>query len=108
LKCPIFEGTIPADDFVKWIKHMQKTYGPISKVTNIPGKRDLVFLFNPQDFEVVFRHEGQWPERLLFDTIPYYRNVVRKDFFEGIGGILVEYVKQIFLLANIYKKAIHL
>jgi hypothetical protein len=67
---------------------MHTTYGPVSKITNVPGRRDFVFLFDPRDFEVVYRNEGVWPERFMFDSFFYYRNVVRKDFFQGISGIL--------------------
>jgi hypothetical protein len=81
-------GTLPVHDFKLWMETMYDTYGPISKITNIPGRRDMVFLFEPSDFEVVYRNEGVWPERLAFDSFPYYRNVVRKDFFGDVGGIL--------------------
>jgi cytochrome P450 family 12 len=70
------------------MKLMYKTYGPISKITNIPGKRDLVFLYDPRDFETVFRNEGQWPLRPVMDSFPYYRNVTRKDIFQGVSGIV--------------------
>ncbi|KAF4523553.1 hypothetical protein B566_EDAN012001 [Ephemera danica] len=83
-----FIGTIPPE-FSDWLKQMQK-YGPISKLTNIPGKRDFVFLFDPHDFETAFRNEGQWPERLMQEALPYYRQVTRKDFFQGVGGLIVE------------------
>lgn len=83
-------GTIPTHHFVEWMELMNKSYGDISKITNIPGKRDLVFLFDPKDFESVFRNEGQWPVRPVQDSLPYYRSVTRKDFFQGIGGLQSE------------------
>ncbi|KAF4523551.1 hypothetical protein B566_EDAN011999 [Ephemera danica] len=83
-------GTIPTADFLQWSKYMQTTFGPISKVSGIAGRNDLVFLTDPKDFETVLRHEGPWPELLLMDSMAYYRNVTRKDFFQGEGGILVE------------------
>ncbi|KAF4523552.1 hypothetical protein B566_EDAN012000 [Ephemera danica] len=82
-------GTFPGSDSLLWQKQMQK-YGPISKLTSIPGKRDLVFLFDPRDFETTYRHEGQWPERAMFEALPYYRQVERKEFYQNVGGVLVE------------------
>ncbi|KAF4523554.1 hypothetical protein B566_EDAN012002 [Ephemera danica] len=82
-------GTVPPGDFFLWQKQMQK-FGPISKFSGIPGKNDIVFLFDPRDFETVFRHEGQWPERMYLASLSYYRNVERKEFFENVGGVMIE------------------
>jgi hypothetical protein len=38
----------------------------------------------------VFRNEGPWPVRDTLKLMQHYRSVLRKDTFEGVGGLLVE------------------
>ncbi|XP_046394231.1 probable cytochrome P450 49a1 [Ischnura elegans] len=71
-------------------KYMYKTYGPIVKLSKIPGRSDLVFCYRPEDVETVFRNEGPWPHRETLQGIDHFRSVLRKDFYEGGGSILTE------------------
>lgn len=50
----------------------------------------VVFDFNPDDFEKIFREEGQWPIRRGLDTYEYYRTKHRPELFQGIGGLVSE------------------
>ena len=38
----------------------------------------------------VYRNEGPWRLRDSFEILEYYRTILRKGFFENIGGLLVE------------------
>jgi len=38
----------------------------------------------------VYRNEGTWPLRDPFETLQYYRTVLRKEIFENVGGLLVK------------------
>ncbi|XP_071452596.1 probable cytochrome P450 301a1, mitochondrial [Hetaerina americana] len=70
--------------------YLYKEYGPIVKLTGIPGRRAMVFSYRPEDVETVFRNEGTWPFRESLHSMNYYRNVLRKDFYEGGGSVLTE------------------
>ncbi|XP_046391143.1 probable cytochrome P450 49a1 [Ischnura elegans] len=70
--------------------HMYEKYGPIVKLVGIPGKPALMYVFRPEDVEVVFRNEGQWPIRGGMATMSYYRNEMRKEYFQGVVGVLIQ------------------
>jgi hypothetical protein len=69
---------------------MRHEFGDIVKVTGLPGRRDMVFIFDPVDVEDVFRNEGPWPERFILESIRYFRSHIRRDFFQGYQGIFNE------------------
>ncbi|KAG8226449.1 hypothetical protein J437_LFUL003441 [Ladona fulva] len=84
-------GVMGDNNLIEQQRNLFKKYGKIAKLTNIPGRRDMVFLFDPKLFEEMYRQEGPWPDRDGLHSIAYYRKVHRKDFFEGIGGLLIEF-----------------
>ncbi|KAM8704115.1 hypothetical protein ACLKA7_008686 [Drosophila subpalustris] len=67
---------------------MRKDYGDFFIMPSMFGSDLIVTTFNPKDFETVFRHEGIWPHRPGFDTVRYYRQQHRKDFFQGVEGLV--------------------
>jgi hypothetical protein len=69
---------------------IRKEYGNIVKISNIPGRRDMLMLFDPDMIAEVFRNEGQWPERITFESFKQFRTKVRPDFYEGNAGIANE------------------
>ncbi|XP_071446339.1 probable cytochrome P450 49a1 [Hetaerina americana] len=69
---------------------MYEEYGPILKVAGLPGRPDMVFAFRPEDAEVVLRNDGPWPSRGTANSLSYYRNVTRKDYFGGASGVITE------------------
>ncbi|XP_071452595.1 probable cytochrome P450 49a1 [Hetaerina americana] len=80
-------GGLQTDDM---FRKVYEKYGPIAKITEIPGRRAMVFAYRTEDVETVFRNEGPWPFRESLHSMNYYRNVLRKDFYEGGGSILTE------------------
>lgn len=48
----------------------------------------MVFTFDPDHFEKVFRTEGLWPVRRGIDTFEYYRKKVRPEVFKDMGGLV--------------------
>ncbi|XP_046395350.1 probable cytochrome P450 49a1 [Ischnura elegans] len=65
-------------------------YGPIAKFKGFPGRPDMVVIFCPEDVEKAFRNEGPWPIRGGNQGMQYYRNVVRRDFYQDKVGVLAE------------------
>lgn len=69
---------------------MREEYGDVVILKGAFGKPDFVFLFNPKDFEIVFRTEGKWPYRPALEILDEFRVKERPDLFQGIGGLLQE------------------
>ncbi|XP_039490346.1 probable cytochrome P450 12a5, mitochondrial [Drosophila santomea] len=67
---------------------MRQEYGNIFYLSGIMGSNAFVMTHSPKDFEVVFRNEGVWPTRPGSDILRYHRTVYRKEFFEGVQGII--------------------
>ncbi|XP_059480108.1 probable cytochrome P450 301a1, mitochondrial isoform X2 [Neocloeon triangulifer] len=69
-------------------RKINNEYGDIVKFTGLEPRRDFVMVYNADDIETAFRNEGIWPERPSLKCVNYYRETARKDFFQGVGGIL--------------------
>lgn len=66
----------------------KEDWGDIAIIRGFLGKSDLIITHNPEDFEEVLRNEGAWPIRPGMETLDYYRSVWRKDFYQGVEGLL--------------------
>ncbi|XP_059479866.1 probable cytochrome P450 301a1, mitochondrial [Neocloeon triangulifer] len=86
--------TYDFSDLLKFNKKLYDEYGPIVKFSGLEPNNDLVFVFNPQDIETVFRSDSQWPFRPPLKSLAYYRKHTRKDFFKGVGGVLIDQGKE--------------
>jgi len=86
-----FTGTIDMTDFKKFSSDIRKEYGDIIKISNLPGRKDMLMIFDPDSIAEVFKNEGQWPERFILESFQHFRTEVRPDFFEGNQGIANEY-----------------
>ncbi|KAH8307549.1 hypothetical protein KR044_001692, partial [Drosophila immigrans] len=75
-------------DLSQLVLAMRKDYGEIFRMPTLFGSDPLVTTYNPKDFEVVYRHEGIWPHRPGSDTMRYHREKYRKDFFQGVEGLI--------------------
>ncbi|XP_034661848.1 probable cytochrome P450 12a4, mitochondrial [Drosophila subobscura] len=75
-------------DIMALFKAMQEDYGNIFYLQGIMGGPSILSTHNPKDFEVVFRNEGVWPHRPGSDTLRYHRETHRRDFFQGVEGVI--------------------
>ncbi|XP_033255216.1 probable cytochrome P450 12a4, mitochondrial [Drosophila miranda] len=80
-------GKYKNKDLADLIMAMREDYGSIHVVPGIMGGPPMLSTRNPKDFEVVFRHEGTWPNRPGADALLYHRQMHRKDFFQGVEGV---------------------
>ncbi|GLH07257.1 probable cytochrome P450 49a1 [Gryllus bimaculatus] len=69
-------------------KQLRKDFGDIVRVSKIPGRKDMLFLFDPKTAEKMLRNEGIWPIREGIKTLHYYRTVLRKEKYEGVLGTI--------------------
>jgi cytochrome P450 family 12 len=77
-------------DLVELHTQLNKEFGPIVKFSGLAPKNDFVFIYDPKDVETVFRNDGLWPIRPPIKSLEYYRKHTRKDFFKGVGGLILE------------------
>ncbi|XP_068083406.1 probable cytochrome P450 301a1, mitochondrial isoform X2 [Anabrus simplex] len=87
-------GNLADLDFNIMSQELYKQYGKIVRVPGPPGRKDMVYLFDPQYIETVFRHQGPTPLRTNFETILKYRHEMRRDFFKGVEGALATQGKE--------------
>lgn len=69
---------------------LRDEYGLLVKFPGMFGRRDMIFAFEPRDFEKVYRTEGIWPLRRGLETFVHYRKQVRPELFKDMGGLLSE------------------
>uniref|UniRef100_A0A1B0CKT8 Cytochrome n=1 Tax=Lutzomyia longipalpis TaxID=7200 RepID=A0A1B0CKT8_LUTLO len=84
------DGELSNLDFLEAHKILRRNFGPIYKLKGIFGKRDMVVVDDPKDFEALFQAEGPFPIRRGMDAITYYRKEYRKDHYSLTGGIMCE------------------
>ncbi|KAH8290641.1 hypothetical protein KR054_004749 [Drosophila jambulina] len=83
-------GALRNTNLIQMNRRMREMYGDIYRLPGMMGKPNVVFTYNPQDFEVTYRNEGVWPIRIGLESFSYYRKVKRPDVFGGIGGLVSE------------------
>ncbi|CAH1364460.1 hypothetical protein MTP99_000840 [Tenebrio molitor] len=73
-------------DKVMW--SLNRDYGRIVKVGGLIGHPDLLFVFNGDDIERVFRMEETMPHRPSMPSLHYYKQILKKEFFDGNAGVI--------------------
>ncbi|KAJ8973422.1 hypothetical protein NQ317_016705 [Molorchus minor] len=114
-----FVGDFEIEHIDKVSERLYKRYGKIVKMEGLLGRPDMVFLFDPDDIEKVFRQEDILPYRPSMPSLNYYKHVYRKEFFGEHGGVIAVHgekwqsfrskVNQIMMqprIAKMYVKAI--
>ncbi|XP_017068645.1 probable cytochrome P450 12d1 proximal, mitochondrial [Drosophila eugracilis] len=90
-KLEFIRAFMPGGEFhdasiVDYAAAMRSRYGDIFIMPGIFGRKDWVTTFSPKDIEMVFRNEGNWPQRETFASISHFRTQIRKDFYgENVG-----------------------
>lgn len=67
---------------------LNKEFGTILRLPGFFGRKDIVFTYDPKDFETIFRTEGPWPHRRPFFAFDYFRRNVRPDVYKNFGGLV--------------------
>ncbi|EDW61474.1 cytochrome P450 12b1, mitochondrial [Drosophila virilis] len=83
-------GKLYNTNLIQMNRRMREWYGDIYRFPGMLGKKDVIFTYNPKDFESTYRNEGIWPIRIGLESFTYYRKVHRPDVFGGIGGLVSE------------------
>ncbi|KAJ3658851.1 hypothetical protein Zmor_010569 [Zophobas morio] len=76
-----FIGDFQTEHIDKVSKKLHEKYGKIVKMEGLLGRPDMLFLFDPDEIEKVFRQEDSLPFRPSMPSLNYYKHVYRKEFF---------------------------
>lgn len=67
---------------------LQEEFGDLVKFPGLFGQREMLFTFDANDVEKIFRNESKFPVRRGLDTLEYFRTVHRGDWFEKGTGLV--------------------
>ncbi|XP_034244416.1 probable cytochrome P450 301a1, mitochondrial, partial [Thrips palmi] len=81
-------GQYQVSDLARVSGLLHREYGDIVKLSNLVGRPDLVFVFDADETEKVYRQEGPTPFRPAMPCIVRYKSDVRKDFFGYLAGVV--------------------
>lgn len=83
-----FIGQYDISDVAKLSALFLKEYGKIVKLSGLVGRPDLLFVYDADEIEKIYRQEGPTPFRPSMPCLVRYKSVVRKDFFGELGGVV--------------------
>uniref|UniRef100_A0A146LD79 Putative cytochrome P450 301a1, mitochondrial n=3 Tax=Lygus hesperus TaxID=30085 RepID=A0A146LD79_LYGHE len=83
-----FVGEYKIEDVAEISKSLYTEYGKIAKMSGLMGRPDLLFVFDADEAEKVFRSEGDTPYRPSMPCIVKYKHQIRKDFFGDLPGVI--------------------
>lgn len=63
-------------------------YGRIVKLGGLIGRPDLLFVYDADEIEKVYRHEGPTPYRPSMPCLVKYKSEIRADFFGSLPGVV--------------------
>ena len=80
-------GALDGKDFIAVQDAFVNKYGKICRLPGQLGKPDFVMITDPDDMELVYRNEGQFPVREGIETMNYHRKLLRKDVYKKYVGL---------------------
>ncbi|XP_054259703.1 probable cytochrome P450 49a1 [Macrosteles quadrilineatus] len=89
-----FIGNYSIEHIDQVCQQLHRQYGRIVKLAGLLGRPDMVFLFDADDIERVFRSEELMPHRPSMPSLNYYKHVLRKDFFGEDAGVIAVHGEQ--------------
>ncbi|XP_076646794.1 putative cytochrome P450 301a1, mitochondrial [Halictus rubicundus] len=69
-------------------RRLYEEYGEIVKMEGLLGRPDMVFIYDANEIERIFRQEERMPYRPSMPSLNYYKHVLRKDFFRDNAGVI--------------------
>lgn len=81
-------GQYQISDFVEVCHTLHRRYGNICKLSNLVGRPDLLFVYDADEVEKVYRLEGDTPYRPSMPSLVKYKSELRKDFFGRLPGVV--------------------
>nr|XP_034196311.1 probable cytochrome P450 301a1, mitochondrial isoform X1 [Osmia lignaria] len=81
-------GQYQISDMAKVSQIFHDEYGKIVRLTGLIGRPDLLFVYDADEIEKIYRQEGPTPFRPSMPCLVHYKSVVRKDFFGDLPGVV--------------------
>ncbi|KAL6426027.1 hypothetical protein ACFW04_008960 [Cataglyphis niger] len=81
-------GQYQISDVAKISQMFYDEYGKIVRLSGLIGRPDLLFVYDADEIEKVYRQEGPTPFRPAMPCLVHYKSVVRKDFFGELPGVV--------------------
>nr|XP_003703365.1 PREDICTED: probable cytochrome P450 49a1 [Megachile rotundata] len=69
-------------------KRLYEEYGDIVKIEGLLGRPDMVFIYDANEIERIFRQEEKMPYRPSMPSLNYYKHVLKKEFFNENAGVI--------------------
>ncbi|XP_076665096.1 putative cytochrome P450 301a1, mitochondrial isoform X2 [Andrena cerasifolii] len=69
-------------------RRLYEEYGDIVKMGGLLGRPDMVFIYDANEIERIFRQEERMPYRPSMPSLNYYKHVLRKEFFRESAGVI--------------------
>lgn len=93
-------GQFDISDLAKFSNDLYHKYGKIVKLSGLIGRPDLLFIFDCDEIEKIYRKEGPTPFRPAMPCLVKYKSVERKQFFGELAGVVGVWVN-IYLITTI-------
>lgn len=87
-------GQYQISDTAKVSQMFYDEYGRIVRLTGLIGRPDLLFVYDADEIEKIYRQEGSTPFRPSMPCLVHYKSDVRKDFFGSLPGVVGVYVER--------------
>lgn len=81
-------GKFQGDSLKEFTKKCREEYGDLFKLPGTFGVKGMVMSYNPDHYEKIMRTEGVWPFRRPTESLNYFRQHIRKDFYGDLHGLL--------------------
>lgn len=83
-----YVGSYKISDVGQISKRLYQEYGKIVKLSDLVGRPDLLFVFDADETEKIYRLEGDTPYRPSMPCLVEYKSRVRKSFFGRLAGVV--------------------
>ncbi|XP_076179669.1 putative cytochrome P450 301a1, mitochondrial isoform X2 [Ptiloglossa arizonensis] len=81
-------GQYQISDVAKVSQMFYDEFGKIVRLTGLIGRPDLLFVYDANEIEKIYRQEGPTPFRPSMPCLVHYKSVVRKNFFGDLPGVV--------------------
>lgn len=86
--CWCASGQYQVSDLAQVSRTLYEQYGQIVKLSGLIGRPDLLFVYDADETEKVYRLEGDTPFRPSMPCLVQYKSQVRKVFFGRLPGVV--------------------
>lgn len=81
-------GQFDISEFAKVTQSFLDKYGRIVRLGGLIGRPDLLFVYDADEIERMYRREGPTPFRPSMPCLVKYKSEIRKDFFGELPGVV--------------------